>query len=686
MPTTIHNELRDFLAAAKLPSSPALAAKILELADDPHATVAQFADVIRLDAALAARLLKMTNSAACAQTTPVTTIERAIGLLGINRVRTVSLGFQLIGHTNRLGKCPFDMKVFWQRSVLRGCLARSLADEVIPACAEEAFLVGLLQDCGIPLLAQLLGASYAELCMEGLSPADFHAAEKSRFTHDHVQASCALAREWRLPDCLVAYIQHQHTEPSLAGEASDADKLCAISYVAGSIQWSGKEAGTGDKSALSSIASTLGVQGDTLERCIQAAGEAYREMHQILDNVLPDDLDVTDLLGRANAHLSATVERERRQAAEEHAHLECALGEYRERAARDPLTGLLNRGALTDALSLMIPEAAAEGQPLLFLFLDIDDFKAVNDTLGHKVGDAVLIEIAKTLQARVSHAGVLGRYGGEEFVLAIGDVNEFESHALTGAIIEAVRRMNFEKLGLGEPVSCSVGAVWGVPDANMAVEQLVNIADQQMYRAKRSGKGRSCFQLLRSDEAEASTLSSFGALDECVAILEESATRDAGGHVPPEEFRRVAAEMNQHTPQRFLEMRKHLRKDLIVPCRIRSFLPGTLELACDDAYVRDVSAGGLGLLTPRRLTRGQPTEVTLLWKGAARLYIAGTIAFSRHVEAAIHETGLQLLVHSKKPILSEDPIRAIRELDWVDNAIRVMQQATDAPPELAEYP
>ena len=148
MSDTLQDELRALFAKAKMPSSPALAARIIELAEDPDSTIEQFAEVIQTDAALATRLLRMCNSVAYAQRQQVTTIHRAVSLVGVNRVRTVSLGFQLVGHLDRLGGCPFDMKRFWQHSLLRACLAHEFAESVLPVCAEEAFLIGLLQDCG----------------------------------------------------------------------------------------------------------------------------------------------------------------------------------------------------------------------------------------------------------------------------------------------------------------------------------------------------------------------------------------------------------------------------------------------------------------------------------------------------------------------------------------------------------
>ena len=112
--SSLQDELRRVFAKAKLPSNPAIAAQILELVNDPNSSVEQFAKTIQADAGLAARLMGMANSARFAQRSPATTIQRAVTLLGLRRIKTVALGFQLVSHLDRLGECPFDLKKFWQ--------------------------------------------------------------------------------------------------------------------------------------------------------------------------------------------------------------------------------------------------------------------------------------------------------------------------------------------------------------------------------------------------------------------------------------------------------------------------------------------------------------------------------------------------------------------------------------------
>ena len=147
--SSLEDELGRVFAKAKLPSNPAIAAQILELVNDPNSSAEQFAQAIEADVALAARLLEMANAARFAQRTPATTIQRAVTILGLRRIRMVALGFQLVSHLDRLGECSFDLKRFWQQSVLRACLGRQMATNVAPNHAEEAFLIGLLQDCGV---------------------------------------------------------------------------------------------------------------------------------------------------------------------------------------------------------------------------------------------------------------------------------------------------------------------------------------------------------------------------------------------------------------------------------------------------------------------------------------------------------------------------------------------------------
>ncbi len=497
---TLQHELQQLFAKAKMPSSPELASRILELAEDPDSTVDQFADIIQMDPALAARLLSMTNSAAFGQRREVTTIQRAISLLGINRVRTVSLGFQLVGHLGRLGGCPFDMKKFWQHSLLRACLGREFAAACVPSCADEAFLIGLLQDCGRILLVQLLGKDYAALCGdETLTPTAYFAAENRSYPYNHAEAAAVLTREWTLPEVMVTNVEQHHIQPPLSPTPADADRLRSVTYLIGSVRLSSAGNIDADEPALCEFAEQhLGMGAEAVQDAISAAGAAYAQMAAVLQGAVPEDLDVADLLSQANAHLTMTVESERSQSSQEHAQLKDALGEYRERAALDPLTRILNRGALNDALRDSFQQAGQSDKPVAMLFLDLDNFKKLNDNFGHHTGDEVLKGVAKTLQEVVPNAGFVGRYGGEEFLLAATGLAETDARNFANQVVAAVRETPFPELGLSGPVTCSLGIAWGIPEVTVDPQHFVRAADELMYQAKKSGKDRCCFRVMDS--------------------------------------------------------------------------------------------------------------------------------------------------------------------------------------------
>lgn len=640
---TVLDELRKLFVKAKLPSSPALASRILALADDPDATIEQFAKVIQMDGALAARLLKMTNSACMALVTPATTIQRAVMVLGLGRVRTAALGFQLVGHLNKLGGKNFDIKAYWRQSVLRGCVGREIANVVAPGLAEEAFLVGLLCDGGVLLLVQLLGPEYAALYESGgLSPAAFHAVEKERFRFHHADAIAAMAAEWNLPDAIRRPLSLHHVPTRLSLNASNADRLCALAYLVGSLCFT--EDLSPDPSADSLVAyaqEQLGLSPDDLQKSLLAAGESYKQASELLGDALPDDMDVAELLGEANRQLMAAAgEAETRvyDIEVQRDQIKTALGEYRERAARDPLTGLLNRGALIELTVKHLEDARRRGQGVSCFFLDLDNFKRLNDEYSHQTGDRVLQAVAAVLPQAMKNAGSIGRYGGEEMVLVIPGLSVDEFDAKAQQIVNVVRRIDHISLGLKARVTCSVGGVWGKPELFENAEALFDAADEQMYIAKKSGKDRGVHKVLGTGFAG------------MIAAADRTAPPRSGDSAASasdlEIFRRIAEQLHRAAPAIHGEDRKQSRTVMLTPCLIRLLTGSNAATAAgvtseESGYVRNFSTTGIGVLTARSMSRGDAVEVTIRSTGVLPRCLAGVVAFCRHVEGNIHDIGIQ---------------------------------------------
>src|SRR3990172_5427453 len=304
----LSGDLCRLFAKAKMPTNPALATELLRLTKDTKANAGDFAGLIRTDPALATRLLKTANSVQFAQRTPVTTIERAVSVLGLYRVKTAALSFQLVSHLDRLGGVPFDMKAFWQHSVLRACLARSIAQTAVPQRQEEAFLVGLLEDCGVLLLVQVLGASYATLCRSSLSPAGFYAVERDSFPYTHLDAISVMASEWKLPPIIALPVARHHDRVQPMDDGSEVDQLSAIAYFVGGLRFASDLAALPEDEALREFgAASLRLDDAAWTLAQQRAAEEYGRVSVLFGSVLPQEIDVGDLLSEANRQLAAAA-------------------------------------------------------------------------------------------------------------------------------------------------------------------------------------------------------------------------------------------------------------------------------------------------------------------------------------------------------------------------------------------
>jgi diguanylate cyclase (GGDEF)-like protein len=166
-----------------------------------------------------------------------------------------------------------------------------------------------------------------------------------------------------------------------------------------------------------------------------------------------------------------------------------ALTDAERRAQTDPLTGVLNRRSLIERLDAACMRAKARGLPISVLFIDLDHFKQINDSRGHAAGDACLSGIIAPIQAELRHSDVIGRYGGEEFVVILNGADASAAHPIAERICRRVSEVHIE--GFGPPINltCSIGVassdtlgVWG--------QHLIAHADHAQYAAKRSGRNR----------------------------------------------------------------------------------------------------------------------------------------------------------------------------------------------------
>ncbi|MFZ0377249.1 MAG: diguanylate cyclase, partial [Solirubrobacteraceae bacterium] len=157
----------------------------------------------------------------------------------------------------------------------------------------------------------------------------------------------------------------------------------------------------------------------------------------------------------------------------------------RHEALHDPLTGLANRTLLRDRLEHAIARSERERGATAVLFIDLDNFKAVNDSYGHAAGDAVLVESARRLHAAVRPGDTVARIGGDEFIALCEHVNADSALAVARRLQEALRP-SFTAGGVEHQLSASIGVALGDGEP----DRLLGDADAASYHAKAAGRGR----------------------------------------------------------------------------------------------------------------------------------------------------------------------------------------------------
>ena len=165
--------------------------------------------------------------------------------------------------------------------------------------------------------------------------------------------------------------------------------------------------------------------------------------------------------------------------------------QQQELALHDPLTGLPNRRLLEDRIATAVQHAARQQRRAAVMYLDLDGFKAINDTHGHAYGDEILKQVAQRLVNSSRKEDTVARIGGDEFVIVMGDVGTLnDAQEPASKLIEVVAQA-YNVNGLALQLSTSLGIAL-YPDDATTVDNLMHVADAALYEAKRTGKNRYC--------------------------------------------------------------------------------------------------------------------------------------------------------------------------------------------------
>jgi len=225
--------------------------------------------------------------------------------------------------------------------------------------------------------------------------------------------------------------------------------------------------------------------GNTLER-------ALGELSAIEDtsSLSPLVLAIAEATVRAKRESSILTER-LDASLKEIGELKAGLENIRAESRLDALTGLCNRKCFEKEIQRVMQETSSAGDKLCLLMLDIDHFKAFNDTFGHQTGDQVIKLVAQVISHSVGEHDLAARYGGEEFVVALAGTDLEQAAVLAERVRMAVATNKLRKRSSGEwlgRITISVGVAELLPDETL--ESTIERADVCLYEAKRAGRDR----------------------------------------------------------------------------------------------------------------------------------------------------------------------------------------------------
>ncbi len=166
------------------------------------------------------------------------------------------------------------------------------------------------------------------------------------------------------------------------------------------------------------------------------------------------------------------------------AELHSALEEERLLASTDPLTGALNRRSFNELAEKKMIHAEVNGRPYTVVYIDLDNFKPINDKQGHSIGDLVLKAVVDTIQKQIRVADIFARFGGDEFAILLADIGQDDAKR----IVQRLRKALLEKMDMHVwDVTFSIGVLTFLTMPH-SVEEMVRLTDELMYEVKVGGK------------------------------------------------------------------------------------------------------------------------------------------------------------------------------------------------------
>ena len=498
MPEHILQRLR---TCTNFPTPPPVAMQVLQLAQNPDIDLAKVADAVSADPAIAAKVMRIANSAMYARRRQSANLRQALITLGLNATLTLALSFTLVQALKKTSTGGFDFQAYWRRTVLSAAWGKLLASELGRRDAEEIFLASLLQDLGMLVVFKLWPEVYEGIAPFRIEHPRICQHEQNCIGTDHRAIGAALLGIWNMPTNLVQAVQHSH-DPTGAGVEAECRAFVRTVALSGELSevWLGSRNDMTLRRVGQQAHKFLGIQPHRLGEMFEMVREQLPVAEELFQMDLYDAAQLQDITDAARETLmvhnlrqidkNKDLELSKQQLEEENSEL-------KHENVKDPLTNAHNRRFFEESLAREFDSTAKHGWPLSVVFVDIDKFKQINDGYGHQTGDAILQTVAQLLRETLRETDIVARFGGDEFVLLLPGVDAVKADAVGIRICEEARLRKVQTTdGRSVGMTLSLGIATSDPLNRFdGPKALLAAADSALYQSKRDGRDRyTCYQ------------------------------------------------------------------------------------------------------------------------------------------------------------------------------------------------
>ncbi len=481
------------LRCERLPSLPAVAARVLELSRQDAVSFRDLADTIQNDQALATKVLRTVNSSLFGLRKKCSNINQAIVMLGLSAVKTLALGFSLVGAIKDCDTDELDMPAYWRRALHSGVAARQIAARAGLEDPEQCFLGGLLQDVGMIALQQALGSEYSRAVAEaGEEHRKVATIELDTFQVQHADLGALLAQRWKLPEELVMPIKY-HEKPTAAPSAFSAIcRAVGLGNIAAEFL-SAADPTPALRRFYDKADQWFGIDEATADEILKSISVSAREVARYLAVPTGKAADIEETLRTAREQIAAMSVLEESQA-------DCPPPVFggHDVTLTDELTGLASRARFDQTVVAAFEQAKSAHTPLALAIIDLDQLGAINEKVGRDSGDNVMVVVAGRIdRALKSPSTLVARYGGGQIAVVMPRTSRNDAvraceHARAVVANDPIKLVTAPA---GAPPGVSVTVSIGLAVVDRAtldrfddIGSLVAIVEQAVRAAKKAGR------------------------------------------------------------------------------------------------------------------------------------------------------------------------------------------------------